>query len=261
VTGAGFRWSDGDNMFRFVDIKTGKPCRQFDGHSKAVECVACSPDGKYIATNAGVAPPELRVWEVSSGRVVFQDATKGDTTALLWDVAGLDPGTPAAPLTPDQRTTCWNDLAGGARQANDAIWKLVNDAHGLELLRAKVKPASAPADAQLVSRLLTDLDSDRFPVRSRAQERLAILSTAVETQLRNALTGKTTLESRQRVEKLLAAIEGERLRTRRAIETLELINTAPARELLQRLTNGSAGNWLTLEAKDSLDRLRMRPAR
>ena len=107
---------------------------------------------------------------------------------LLWDVAGLDAGTPPAPLTPDQRAACWNDLAGDAKRAYDTIWKLVNDPGSLELFREKVKPAPAPADAKLVGQLLADLDSDQFPMRSKAQKQLTKLGTAAEEQLRNALT-------------------------------------------------------------------------
>ncbi len=140
------------------------------------------------------------------------------------------------------------------------MWKLVNDTGSLELLREKVKPAPAPADAKLVVQLLADLDSEQFSVRSRAEEQLAKLGTAAEAQLRNALTRKTTLELLKRVETLLATIESERLRTRRAIEALELINSASSRQLLQTLANGPAGAWLTLEAKESLGRLKRRPA-
>jgi hypothetical protein len=195
----------------------------------------------------------------SDSRMLASGGT--DTTVLLWEVGGLDPGTPPAPLTPGQRAACWNDLAGDAKRAYDALWKLVNDSGSLELFREKLKPAPAPADTKLVGQLLADLDSDQFPVRSKSQEQLAKLGTAAEAQLRNALTGKTTLELRQRVEALLAAIESERLRTRRVIEALELINTASAREWLQTLANGPAGAWLTREAKESLGRLSLRPVR
>jgi RNA polymerase sigma factor (sigma-70 family) len=233
----GMRNADDRPSIWLFDLASNRPSAKLFGHESLVNALKFSPDSRMLASGSS------------------------DTTILLWDVAGLDPGTPSAPLTPGQRAACWNDLAGDAGRAYDALWKLVNDTGSVELFREKVKPAPAPADAKLVGQLLADLDSDRFPVRSKAQEQLAKLGTAAEAQLRNALTGKTTLELRRRVEALLAAIESERLRTRRAIEALELINTASAREWLQTLANGPPGAWLTLEAKESLGRLRLRPAK
>lgn len=184
-----------------------------------------------------------------------------DTTVLLWDIAGLLLDAPPVTLTAEQRTACWSDLAGVAERAYAAIWKLVNDPDSLKFFREKVNPAPAPADAKRVSQHLTDLDSDQFPVRSKAQEQLTQLGTAAEAQLRNALTRQTSLELRKRVEVLLASIESERLRMRRAMEALELINTPSARQWLQTLANGSTGAWLTLEAKESLGRMNQRPDR
>ena len=61
--------------------------------------------------------------------------------------------------------------------------------------------------------------------------------------LRKALEAKPDLEARQRVEKLLERLQGtteipEKLRLIRAVEALEIIATAEARELLQRLAKG-----------------------
>jgi WD40 repeat protein len=231
------RGADRRPFIWLFDLASNRPAAKLFGHEGSINVLKFSPDSRLLASGSS------------------------DTTALLWDIAGLDPGTSLAPLTPTQRAACWNDLAGDAERAYDAMWKLVNDPESLKLFREQVKPAPASADAKLVGQLLADLDSDQFQVRSAAEEQLAKLGTAAEAQLRNALTRKTTLEQRKRLEVLLAAIESERLRTRRAIEALELMNTASAREWLEKLAHGPAGAWLTREAEDSLARLKLRPTR
>ncbi len=233
----GMNVEDKSPSFWVLDLASNRPPAKLTGHDGQINMLKFSRDSRLLASGGS------------------------DTTVLLWDIAGLGLDSPPAPLTPGQRAACWSDLAGDAARAYDAIWKLVNDPDSLKLFREKVKPASAPADAKIVGQLLIDLDSDQFAVRSRALEHLTRLGTAAETQLRNALADKTPLELRKRMEVLLDAIESERLRTRRAIEALELINTASARELLQTLADGPAEAWLTQEAKESLGRLKMRPAR
>jgi RNA polymerase sigma factor (sigma-70 family) len=254
-------------------------------------CTACSPDGRLLAVGE-VDPPRrgrqitdprvaVRIIDLAADRVVetllghegsvyaLQFApdsrtlasASGDTTALLWDVAALDAAGPAAPLTPEQRAACWADLAGGAKQAYAGLWKLAADPGAVEMLRRELRPPAAPPEAAVVERLLAELDSDQFKVRAKAREQLAGFGPAVESALRKALAGKPPIEVRRSVDGLLQAIDSQRVRARRAVEVLELINTAAARELLGALAKGAAGAWLTQEAKESLDRLSRRPVR
>ena len=65
-----------ENMLSFLDAKTGKPQRVFDGHQSSVQDVAFSPDGHYIATCEEGPSEEVRIWEKATGRVVFQGAYK-----------------------------------------------------------------------------------------------------------------------------------------------------------------------------------------
>lgn len=219
------------------DLASNRPPAKLIGHDGAINVLRFSPDSRMLAPGSS------------------------DTTILLWDIAGLVLDAPAAPLTPGQRTACWDDLTGDAQRAYDAVWKLVKHPDCLQLFRDKVKPAPLPAEAKRVGQLLADLDSDQFPVRSKAQDQLAQLRVSAEAQLHIVLARKATLELRKRVEMLLAAIESERVHTRRAIETLERINTLPAPEWLRTLAGGPAGAWLTQEAKGSLGRLNLRPSR
>src|SRR5207245_2862945 len=107
-------------------------------------------------------------------------SASADTTALLWDIAGLEAPSPPAPLTPDQRGACWTDLAGNAQQAYGSLWKLIHDPGTVDLLRKELPPVPAAPDAKLLDKLLADLDSDQFAVRSRASEQLAALGPAAE---------------------------------------------------------------------------------
>ena len=71
-------------------------------------------------------------------------------------------------------------------------------------------------------------------------------------------------EVRRRLERLLQVLEGvvasgERLQAVRAVEVLEQIGTAEAKQLLQSLASGAPGARLTQEAKASLERLAKRP--
>jgi hypothetical protein len=53
----------------------------------------------------------------------------------------------------------------------------------------------------------------------------------------------------------LIPLEGERLRAYRAVEVLELIGTAEAKQLLRRLSAGAPGSVITLTAQQALRRL------
>jgi WD40 repeat protein len=94
-------------------MMTGKEVRQYRGHAKPIDCVAYSPDGKYVA--AGGRDQTIRLWDVATAQqvrcfeghsdkaqgrsivpveqVIFTPDAKallsrgGDETIRLWDVA------------------------------------------------------------------------------------------------------------------------------------------------------------------------------
>jgi hypothetical protein len=81
--------------------------------------------------------------------------------------------------------------------------------------------------------------------------------------LKEALEAKPSSEVAKRLKQLIEGLAkpapgGEVVRQVRAIEVLEQINTANARQLLQELAKGAAGARLTEEARASLDRLQSR---
>jgi hypothetical protein len=77
--------------------------------------------------------------------------------------------------------------------------------------------------------------------------------------LRQAFVEKSTLEVRQRLEKLLRAIEEkelnpppERARLLRAVEIVESIGSKESTDLLKRWAGGAAGAVLTRQAQIAL---------
>jgi HEAT repeat protein len=110
--------------------------------------------------------------------------------------------------------------------------------------------------------LLAELDDERFKVRERATRALEKLAETAEPPLKKALAGDPSPEARRRIEGVLDKLKKDRLnppadRTRlvRAVEVLELIGSAEARQVLNALARGAPEAQITLEAKTALERL------
>src|SRR5262249_12310405 len=80
--------------------------------------------------------------------------------------------------------------------------------------------------------------------------------------LRKAAQGSGTLESKRRLEQLIGRIEGppggSKLRDHRAVELVEWIGSAAAKELLERGGKGEPESRLTQEADKALKRVQAR---
>ncbi|MBI1913210.1 MAG: hypothetical protein HYS12_00375 [Planctomycetes bacterium] len=267
---------------RLWDVATGKELRSLKGHS-GVLALAFSPDGRTLAT-AGMTPV-IRLWELFTGKERTQfvghhgvvlclsfstdgralASGGGDTTALVWDVSGRVAGRRPAALTPAALALAWQDLLDAdAAKAGRAVWALaLSPEQAVPFLREHLRPTAA-VDARRVAKLLADLDSDRFAVRERATNELAKLGPGVVPQLRKALAGRVSTEASRRLNRLLEKLQGpevlaEQGRELRAVEALEHIGTAEARQVLEALAKGAPEPELTKEAKASLERLRRRP--
>jgi hypothetical protein len=156
---------------------------------------------------------------------------------------------------------CWTDLAGeDAERAYRSICRLAaSPTEMLDYLSKRLQPV-ARADAGRVTRLIADLDSNKFAVREQAANELE--NVGATAMYRKVLARDPSLEVRRRLEKLLNKEEQERcspspdrLRLLRALEALELAGTPKAEPLLQKLANGASEAWLTREAKTCLERL------
>jgi hypothetical protein len=201
-----------------------------------VTSLAFSPDGRRLIS--GLWNSTLLVWDVGAVPIDRGEKLRAEDAAKAW----ADLGGPDAPRAFRARGT----LAA----APDAA---------LPLLTAHLHPAQA-ADPQRLQRLLTDLESEQFAVRDKAQKELQDLGDLAEPALRQTLADKPTLEVRRRVQAVLERLRGpvtrpELLQTLRAIAVLEDIGTPEARRLLEESAKGAPEARLTREAKELLRRL------
>jgi hypothetical protein len=171
------------------------------------------------------------------------------------------PELPVRALTQGERDACWQALLDGdAAQAFAAICDLSGaPQEALALIKEQIKPAP-PLDGKRVLELIAELDSDQFKVRQKANADLLKMGERVVPAIDKTLATNPPLEIKKRLEdmrKQLAgiALQGERLRGYRALEILERLGTAPARELLQALAEGAPGAMLTTTAQAALVRL------
>ena len=100
-------------------------------------------------------------------------------------------------------------------------------------------------------RLITALESGKFPEREKAAAELARLGEAILPTLREALKSPSA-EVRRHAAALIARTEGiERLRLLRALEILERLATPQARKILDELARGEPDTVLTREAREA----------
>jgi hypothetical protein len=209
------------------------------GHLEPVLSLTVSPDGKTLASGSA------------------------DATVLLWDVAEISkPATVAkVALTPKDLAALWTDLASSdAGKAFQAILKLSASPHDtVAYLEQRLRPVPAP-DPKVVAQLFNDLDHPKFQVRDKATLDIDKLGDLAKPELQKRLAGKPSLEMRQRMEKMLAKLNGpitapETLQLLRAVEVLERIATPEALATLRILAKGADGHRLTEEARDAISRL------
>jgi WD40 repeat protein len=281
----GQRQARGDPGVRLWDLATGREVRRLRTPAGEIRAMALSPDGKTVAA---AAHNTVVLWELASGQergrftghrewvwsLAFSPdgrllaSGSLDYTALVWDVTGLCPdGTwVSRDLGAEEVERLWTDLGGtdGVR-AHRALWTMAAaPRRSVPFLAGHLRPV-APVEDERLTRLIADLDSDRFEVRDRASQELQRLGDRAGPALRRALAGKPSPEARRRLEALRGAIESrtlsaEQLHALRAVEVLEHIGTRPARRVLEELAAGAPGALLTDEAKASLQRLAGRAA-
>jgi hypothetical protein len=157
----------------------------------------------------------------------------------------------------------WDDLAGrDAARAYGAVWALTAaPERAVPFLKERLRADSG--DARRIRRLIADLDDRRFAVREAASRDLARLGPAAAPALRDALRDTPSPEVQKRITTLLAGVaevgplvrSTEELRAVRAVQALEYIGTAGARDVLRTLAAGAPGARVTDDARASLERL------
>jgi hypothetical protein len=255
---------------RVWDWRAGKQLMSV-GVVDFMSLAALSPDGRSCAV--GDDEGRLRVFEVATGgeRAAFRHgsrlgslafhpngtrlaASSSDAPVYVWDLLG-DRGK----WDPARADGVWTDLgSAGAKPALAAIQKLrANPAEAVAFLRDRSPLPPAPTDDRLAD-LLKRLDAPAFADRERAQKELTAVVEWVRPKL-EAARKTASEECGRRIEQVLKPTEiltGDQLRQVRACEVLEGIRTADAVGVLRTWAAGPPGARLTVEAKESLDRLK-----
>jgi RNA polymerase sigma factor (sigma-70 family) len=220
------------------EIATGKMRQTMTGHTGRVLDLAFAPDGRRLLSGSS------------------------DTTGLVWGVAHQAEGFPAQ-LTQEALETLWQDLASDdAKRADRAIWGMVAAVESaVPFLKSHLQPVAA-VESERLSSLVTALDSDRFAVRDKAVHELEGLEELAQSALNKALANSPSLETRQRIERLLNRLKQPitspaQIRSLRSVEVLEQIASVEARQVVAALAKGTPDARLTGDAKCSLKRLEL----
>jgi WD40 repeat protein len=213
---------------------TGKLLARWQGEQGTATALAFSPDSRLLATGGY------------------------DGTILIWKIPEED-GLPAK-LSKEETAALWQALADDAARANRALFGLAAaPAQAIALIQERFPTAWQKSDAKQLANLITELDDDAFQVRERATRELAEAGSDAAAALRKALANKPSPEAKRRIEGLLDRLNKggspKRLRSLRAIEVLERIGTAPAREALRELSRKPLPAELREEIDASLRRI------
>jgi RNA polymerase sigma factor (sigma-70 family) len=235
---------------RVWDLATGK-----EGLRRALPEVMTDATGKGFVHALALTPDGRRAITALN-----------DGTALVWDLTpALRPAEPLARDVGEKGIPAWwADLAADdAGRAYAAVWRLSEaPAEAVALCRRHLKPV-ADADFKEARRHIKDLASETYKVRETAFARLKELGHPAAPAMRQALDNDPPLETRRRLEKLLAELPAaplspELLRQLRAVQVLERIASPDARRVLTELAGGMAHTPLTREARAALERLARR---
>ncbi|VTT98102.1 wd40 repeat-containing protein : WD-40 repeat protein OS=Accumulibacter phosphatis (strain UW-1) GN=CAP2UW1_2609 PE=4 SV=1: WD40 [Gemmataceae bacterium] len=252
---------------------------------------AFSPDGRLLAAVCADPDPDrnwedpdgderemrarhVRVWETASGREVVRFRppagvagcafsrggtqlvlAHNDTTIGVWDYRGIE----ARGVTPTAGNPFDALASHDPKVGYGAIHALAGDPKAaLTLLADRFRPTNPATVAELVA----GLGHDSFTVREESERRLTDHGWAACKLVREAAEHSPSAEVRDRAIRVLRRLEGtavqssvEYLRAVRAVEVLERIGSAGARELLARWAADYPGTVLGIEAAAAAGRV------
>ncbi len=238
-------FAGGFRRVQIYDLTAGddKP-NLLEGHQGQILTLTVSPDGRTLASGGA------------------------DGVVLLWGCAGkahrdIEEQPPPAAIF----EALWAALAGSnAEEAYRAVWRLANNrGRSVLFLKERLRPPAA-FDSRRQATLIADLDDERFEVRAKAFGELEAMDERSLPGLRKALEARPAPGVKRYLGRLLERWrEGvpppEQMRPLRAVEVLEHIGDAHARDILRTLAGGAPDAQLTRTAQESLERLRRRAQR
>jgi hypothetical protein len=158
--------------------------------------------------------------------------------------------------------TRWNALyAADGAGAFTAITGLTHAPNATVPFLDRLLKIPEDVNADVIDRLIVDLDARRFPTRKKAQEDLEKIGAKAIPALKKALDRQASEEIKKRAQELLDKLQGAtrtppQLQAARAIEVLERIGTTEAKAVLERLSKGPAWSLEAIESRAALERLR-----
>jgi hypothetical protein len=163
---------------------------------------------------------------------------------------------------PDARTEAlWKELADrDGIKAYAAVKALAADStKTVALLKDRVR-AVPPVDPKHLKKLLDELDHAQFPIRQKAEDALEKLGDLAAAAIKERRNGKPSVETARRLESLQKKLDAKELpqdvlQVLRAIEALEMIDSADARAVVDALAKGAPGHPITEDAKRAMKRL------
>jgi WD40 repeat protein len=257
------------------DVQTGKAIvRTEPTEDDFDQTFALSLDGRMLARLGSGG--QVRIWDIAAGQIRFvievgKDADlnavafspDGRTVAVsvnggpvfLWD---LYPRTPVR-LSVDDLECAWLELqSGDAAAAFKAVRLLARaSAQAIAFLGSRIRPLDRP-DPEAVARHIADLDHKEFRKRETAARSLAELGERARDAMTRALNSGPSPETRDRLERLLAADEkptADQLRRLRAVEIVEIIGSPEAGAVLAHWAAGAPGARMSLEARAAANRV------
>jgi hypothetical protein len=227
-----------DRTVRIWDVVSGKEIGKLKGHEGPVTALGMAANGKTLVTGSS------------------------DTTLLVWDVTGYRAAArPATQLQAQEIERVWDELAApDAVKAFDGMQRLLADPRQAVAFLQKHLKVATPVDTTKLAKWISELDSKKFPVREQAMRELEKLGDLAVPALTRLLSAPPSVEARRRAEKILEkltslSLSPDELRIVRALEVLEKLDNAEAREVLTGLTKGAEGALPTREARAALARM------
>ena len=224
------------------EMVSGTVRHQFAGHTGSVAAMAFTPDSRRLAT--GGVDTNILVWDLT--RRPEGMLTKGQPSAKEWE-------------------EIWTNLnAQDASTSYPAMCRMLAAPEAtVAFLKKHLIPDQTLPNPQTLAKLIAGLDSDDPQDREKAMHQLEKLGPLAADALRKALESTPSAEVKIRLERILSRFDSkESMRQAlRALEVLEWIDTAGARELLQSLAKQFPDTALGQAARETFDRLSRRPAR